>query len=132
MTEGYALPPRNARRLAAAAIRRHLWQPWHPGPHGGRPWTMGRELEIFDRLSVQHDPLDLVGAIAFIRPIAGTDGPARLTWLIHPQRGAALLTQAKAAFHASEPTLAPPGPPRGGGLHRIAVELPPHNRQSND
>ena len=66
------------RSAAAEAIRAHLWQPHPPGPHGGRPWTMGRELDIFDRL-VSHgwDPVELLGAIAHIRTVAGTTGPAR-------------------------------------------------------
>lgn len=111
-------------RLAAHAIRRHLWQPGAPGPLGGRPWTMARELQIFDRLARHTDALELIGAIAHVRAIAGTRGPIRLTWLIHRQRGQALLSRALAASHASEPTQAPPGPPRGGGFARLSVELP--------
>ena len=109
-------------RLAAAAIRRHLWQPGPPGPLGGRPWTMGRELQIFDRLARHMDPLELVGAIEYVRTITGTTGPARLTWLVHRQRGPALLARAVAAFHENQ---APPGAHRGGGFTRISVELPP-------
>ena len=110
---------------AAAAIRRHLWQPGPPGPLGGRPWTMGRELQVFDRL-VAHgwDPVELLGAIEHIRTITGTTGPARLTWLVHPQRGLALLTRAVAAYHAAQATTPPQGPPRGGGLSRISVSAP--------
>lgn len=111
---------------AAVAIRRHLWQPGPPGPLGGRPWTMARELQVFDRL-VSHgwDPVELLGAIEHIRTITGTTGPARLTWLVHPQRGPALLSRAVAAYHAAQPIQAPQGPPRGGGFARISVELPP-------
>ena len=110
---------------AAAAIRRHLWQPGPPGPLGGRPWTMGRELEIFDRLiSRGVDPLVLLGAIEHIRTITGTTGPARLSWLVHRQRGAALLSRAVAAYHAAQATTPPQGPPRGGGLSRISVSAP--------
>ncbi len=115
------------RSAAAEAIRAHLWQPHPPGPLGGRPWTMGRELQIFDSLAHFVDPLELIGALAHVRAIANTKGPARLTWLIHPQRGPALLARALAAFHASEPTqtphLAHRGPRRGGDLERIRVEI---------
>ncbi len=116
------------RSAAAEAIRAHLWQPHPPGPLGGRPWTMGRELQIFDRL-VSHgwDPLELLGAIEHVRAVANTRGPARLTWLVHPQRGRALLSRCVAAYHASQPPQAPPGPSRGGGFTRISVELPPPN-----
>jgi len=114
--------------LAAVAIRRHLWQPGPPlAPVAGRPWTMARELQIFDRLAREMDPLELLGALAHVRALAGTTGPARMTWLIHPQRGRALLSRAVAAFHAAQPTLAPPGPSRGGGFSRISVELSPPN-----
>ena len=120
-------------RLAAAAIRKHLWQPTKPGPLGGRPWTMARELQIFDRLAREVDPLELVGAIEHIRRLTNTRGPARMTWLIHPQRGRALLSRALGAFHASQPLASPPGPSegphRGGGFTRISVEAPPLNRQ---
>ena len=89
---------------------------------------MGRELQIFDRL-VSHgwDPLELLGAIEHVRAVANTRGPARLTWLVHPQRGRALLSRCVAAYHASQPPQAPPGPSRGGGFTRISVELPPPN-----
>ncbi len=119
-------------RLAAAAIRDHLWQPHPPGPLGGRPWTMARELQIFDRLARDHDPLVLVGAIAHVRRLTNTRQPARLTWLVHRHRGPALLSRAVAAFHASQdlPQSQPPrGNHGGGGLARISVELPPPNRQ---
>lgn len=120
-------------RLAAAAIRQHLWQPGPPGPLGGRPWTMARELQIFDRLARHTDPLELVGALAHVRALTNTTGPARMTWLIHAQRGPALLCRALAAFHASQPLASPSAPPgghhRGGGFARVAVELSPHNRQ---
>lgn len=115
------------RAAAADAIRHYLWQPTAPGPLGGRPWTMGRELRIFDQLCKHMDPLELIGAIAHVRALAGTEGPARLTWLTHRQRGQALLSRCVAAFHASQPTQAPPGPPRGGGFARVSVELPPPN-----
>ena len=113
--------------LAAVAIRRHLWQPEPPGPLGGRTWTMGRELQIFDALTHFVDPVELLGAIEHVRAITNTQGPARLTWLIHPQRGPALLARALAAFHASEPNPKGVGPSRGGGFARLSVELPPPN-----
>ncbi len=92
--------------LAAAAIRRHLWQPEPPGPLGGRPWTMARELQVFDRL-IAHgwDRDELLGAIEHVRAIANTKGPARMTWLVHPQRGRALLSRAVAEYHRSLPPL---------------------------
>ena len=121
------------RAAAAEAIRAYLWQPHPPGPLGGRPWTMGRELEIFDRLiSRGVDPLVLLGAIEHIRTITGTTGPARLSWLVHRQRGAALLSRAVAAYHAAHSTPPPQGPPRGGGFSRISVEPPSPNRIRHD
>ena len=110
------------RRLAAEAIRRHLWQPTPPGPLGGRPWTMARELQIFDRLTRTADALEVLGAIENIRAVTGARGPIRLTWFIHRQRGRALFSRSVAAYHAST---APPGAPRGGGLDRVTVGLPP-------
>ncbi len=120
------------RAFLAREIRYELWQPVAPGPLGGRPWTMGREFEIFERLSKDHDPFELVGCLMHVRPITRTTGPARLTWLIHPQRGAALLSRCLAAFHVTQEWQAPPGAPRGGGFTRISVEPPPPNRTDHD
>lgn len=115
-------------RLAAQAIRRHFWQPIQPGPLDGRPWTMARELQIFDRLARDFDPLELIGAIEKARGVLGTDSPMRMTWFIRIDRGRALLTRSVAAFHSQ----APPGPPRGGSLERFTFELPPPNPQHED
>ena len=116
-------------RLAAAAIREHLWQPWPPPPLGGRPWTMGRELQIFDQLARHVDPIELIGAIEHVRAVTCTQGPIRMTWFVQAQRGRALLSRAIASHHATEAFQAPPGPPRGGGFVRLAVELPPPNTE---
>lgn len=124
------------RSAAAEAIRAHLWQPTAPGPLGGRPWTMGRELEIFDRLCKDHDPVELLGAIEYVRDITHTQGPARLTWFLHPERGHALLSRCLAWTRQYQDNRAHvPGPysdtsrPRGRGFTRISVESPPPNRR---
>ena len=53
---------------AAGAIRTHLWKPDMPVFHGEtKPWSMGRELNIFKLLCKGFRAADIVGAIGVVR-----------------------------------------------------------------
>ncbi len=59
---------------AAVLIRRHLWRASCPPilEVGGRPWHMGRDLSMWNRLVAEgNDPETINGAITVVRQIMG-------------------------------------------------------------
>ena len=74
---------------AAALIRTNLWQGTVPPPSPDkRPWSMGRELNIWKRLVAGgFKPEEINGAISVIRTVRPYDGKMRLTWFYWYKRG---------------------------------------------
>ena len=67
---------------AAALIRLHLWQgKIPPKSPDKRPWTMSRELSIWNLLvKGRFNPDDINGAIAVMRTVRPYDGQMTLRW----------------------------------------------------
>ncbi len=65
---------------AAALIRKHLWQSTKAPPsRDGRPWTMGRELSMWNALVREgNDPEEVNGAITNVRALTNISGPMTL------------------------------------------------------
>lgn len=69
-----------AKREAAGIIRRHVWRGIMPPSPDRRPWSMARELHIWQRLvDAGHDPHELNAALTMLRMVRPS--AYRLTFL---------------------------------------------------